>query len=131
MKKVTLLVAAVVSFGLLILIAQYFAPIRTYSSDRVEILGESISDHGVELSFRPLAESMYYCPGANFTLNGSTIHFELVRAKVGDQSPVDVPAVSEEGGRLSVTFPFPGASWQKGDIVELVDSDGKHYGPCG
>ncbi len=129
MKKIALLAASVVSLGLLMQIARSLGSSQIYAPDAVKILAEGISEHGLELIFRPLAETTHYCPGANFTLKGSTIHYELVRARVGDEPPVDVPAIPEKSGGLRVTFPFPNANWQKGDVVELVDSAGEHYGP--
>ena len=99
-----------------------------YRPDEIKILGEGITDRGVVLWFRAPAETLYYCPGARYRTEGTDIHYELVRSSTTEEQAVDVKARLQKDGSLKVTFPFPGGEHEAGDVVQLVDSNGRGHG---
>ncbi len=100
----------------------------TYEPNDVKVLGEGVSDQGITLKFRPPLESAYHCPGVTYTVERSAIRFSYVRSPINGTASIDIKVKQEKDGSLSVTFPFPNNKWEKGDTVELVDSNGKGRG---
>ena len=98
---------------------------RSYDPRRMEIVGEGVTDQGVEIAFRLPGEGPHYCAGADFTVSGDEIRFRLVRARVGENPKVDVKARRKEDGSYLLAFPW---DWQRSKTVELVDETGRKYG---
>jgi hypothetical protein len=99
-----------------------------YAPDKIVVRAEGLHEDGLTLHFRPPSEVGYCCPGVRFRHEGSAIHYEYVRSRVGENVPVDIAVKNEQNGDLSVTFPFLGGKWEKGDRIELIDSRGKSHG---
>jgi hypothetical protein len=129
MKRICLAVFAAVVVSLVAWAVILFAsPRETYHPRDVTILAEGVTDDGPQLVFRVPLETMFYCPGARHRIEGTAIHYEVVRSSIESEPLVDAKAVQREDGSLRVTFPFPSGSWRKGDVFELVDSTGKRRG---
>ena len=128
-SKIIGLVILTLVLGVLLVTILYVDDGQTiYEPNSVKVLGEGVSDQGITLKFRPPPESAYHCPGVTYSVERSVIRFSYVRSPINGTASVDIRAKQEKDGGLSVTFPFPNNKWEKGDTVELIDSNGKGRG---
>jgi len=98
---------------------------KVYSPKDVKIISEGITDKGLELTFLPMAESVYYCPGVIYEQKGSQVYFKFVRRNRNKKdADIHLSATQEKDGSLSVTFPFP----KDQERIELINSLGKSLG---
>ena len=96
-----------------------------YNPKDIKIVSEGVTETGLKLTFRPMAESMYYCPGVIYEQKGSQIYFKYVRCNIKQKdADIHLRAVPEKNGNLSVTFPFP----KNQKRIELVNSLGERFG---
>ena len=126
MKKTMIILAAVLFFAIIVL--SHAQSRKHYDSSDIEITAEGIQPEGIALHFRTPMDDGHYCPGANYEIEGSKIHYQLVRCPSGREYEVDVVAEQDLNGNLMVTFPFPNGKWVKGNVVELIDVNGKGHG---
>jgi hypothetical protein len=136
MQRITLVTGALGSVMLLAVLGGC-QDRATYPPKDVEIVSERAGGEGITITFRPKAESIFDCPGVRFATHGpsiefeqasrhrtSVIHYEYVRSQIRQNEPVDIKAKYVKDGSLSVTFPYPGGRWEKGDRIVLFDSSG-------
>jgi hypothetical protein len=103
-----------------------------YDPDEIKVTAEGLMNEGIALRFSPPSESGYCCPGVRTRYQGQSIHYEFVRAPIGDNNVhVDVRAEDMKDGTCRVLFPYPGGRFEKGDRVELIDSKGRGRGSWG
>src|SRR5262245_10004431 len=97
-----------------------------YAASNVEVSAIAVSDNGLQLYFQPPDESGYFCPGVRIRREGSVIHYEYARSRIGRNVLVDIPIENDDmDGYLRVTFPYPNGKWAPGEHIELIDSNGK------
>jgi len=131
MKKTLAVVFAVIVVGLVTLTTVILLGQRgIYRPDEVEFLAEGATPEGPRIMFQPPLEDTHHCPGARYTIKGTAIHYELVRAPNGSDITVDAESVERQDGSLCITFPYPAGHWRKGDVYQLVNSAGESHGLC-
>ena len=100
---------------LLLLIALFFVPQPASADDFYgveqlhikEILTRKNGD--VEISYHPMAETLYHCPGANVKITPKGYELSFVRSWYKTTPKVDYPAVYDKERKLSVlTVPAAG-----------------------
>lgn len=76
-----------------------------YSKDQVESV-ELISAQGGQhkVLFRPMLESLYFCPGAIVQETSTNQEVRLVRCSISQDCKVDIPAERLQDGSLSISL---------------------------
>lgn len=93
---------------------------KQYEKSNVEILSVDGSFTGkTEIKYRPILESMYYCPGASLRHEGNREKVTLVRCKINEKCPVDVIAEKLVQGEFKLVI------LSSSDLIDLVFSDGE------
>jgi len=114
--------------AIIILMAIFFTGCsedKIYYPKDVKIISEGITEEGLKLTFRPMPESMYSCPGVTYEKKGDQIFFEFVRRNVNRKdTDIHLSAIQDADGNLSVTFPMS----ETQERIELINSSGKSLG---
>jgi len=93
---------------------------KQYEKANVEILSvQRLSSGSTEILYKPILESMYYCPGANLRQDGGREKVTLVRCGIHEKCSVDVIAETGAQGQWKVVIPSGQAT------IDLVFSDGE------
>ncbi|OGS19594.1 MAG: hypothetical protein A2219_07335 [Elusimicrobia bacterium RIFOXYA2_FULL_50_26] len=93
---------------------------KQYEKSNVEILSVYGTVTGTtEITYQPMLDSMYYCPGANVRHEGERQKVSLVRCKINNKCPVDVIAekLAQDQWKLVIS--------SAPDKIDLVFSDGE------
>jgi hypothetical protein len=70
----------------------------SYSADQVEIQQVSLAEDGkVKITFRVMAETVWYCPGADAATKKDRIELTFVRAWFKKTPKVTCPTVADKG----------------------------------
>ena len=78
---------------------------ETYDSSSVELISVNVSAAGkTEILYRPMLDSLYYCPGARIRHEADRQKLSLVRCKINDTCTVDVPAENLGQGQWKLTL---------------------------
>lgn len=84
-------------------------PVEYYRPEQVEVEHVSVDSAGhVEVDFRTMAETLYYCPGIDFERDGDTVYLAFVRRGIrrGDDGVMRV--ATPMGDRWRVELDAPG-----------------------
>lgn len=77
-----------------------------YSQSQIEILSvNEVSPASTEVTYQPMLESMYYCPGAKVRQEGGRTKISFVRCKIKASCSVDVNAEKLDDGEWKVIIP--------------------------
>lgn len=55
---------------------------KIYDPSQVKIVSEGLTANGIKLTFRPLKETMFYCPGVLYQRQGDQIHFNFIKREI-------------------------------------------------
>jgi hypothetical protein len=69
----------------------------------------------LEISYRPLSESLYFSPGISLSAHSDHIEILFVRCPIKDKCPVSHAAEPGAEGMLSVVIPLPTVPVRAGD----------------
>jgi hypothetical protein len=112
----------IVTFGLFVslLITACGGTMKQYEKSNVEILSvEEPLDGKTEIVYRPILDSMYYCPGAHIRHEGERQKVSFIRCQISEKCPADVIAekLAQNQWKLVVS--------SEADKIDLVFSDGE------
>ena len=93
---------------------------KQYKKGNVEILSvQQLPSGSTEILYRPILETMYYCPGASRRQDGGREKVVFVRCGINEKCPVDVVAEKISQGQWKIVIP------SEQDSIDLVFSDGE------
>lgn len=91
-----------------------------YEKANVEIiLAQQLSSGNTEVMYRPMLDSVYYCPGVRIRQDDGREKVSFVRCGIKDKCLVDVVAEKKDQGIWRIVIP---SSLEK---IDLVFSDGE------
>lgn len=96
--------AAILAFSAGVAACKEQSEMDTYSKDQItEISAAAVAD-GVEVSVRPILETMHYLAGAMLAERDGQRVLTLVRCGLKGKCPADLPAELLEGGVFRITL---------------------------
>jgi len=110
----------VVIFILNIALSACGGTMKQYEQANIEILSvQHISSGGTEIVFRPIFDSLYYCPGVSIRQDSNRKKISFVRCGIKEKCDVDAIAEKMDQGVLKVVVPAVPES------IDIVFGDGK------
>lgn len=116
MQRVTII------FGLLMVFSfsACGGTMKQYEKSEVAIISVDRSSAGeTQVTYQPILDSMYYCPGANVRQEGGRQKVSFVRCQIDRTCPVDVIAEKLGRGQLRVAIPIAA------EEIDVVFRDGE------
>ncbi len=93
---------------------------KQYEKSEVAIISVDRSSAGeTQVTYQPILDSMYYCPGANVRQEGGRQKVSFVRCQIDRACPVDVIAEKLGRGQLRVAIPIAA------EEIDVVFRDGE------
>lgn len=93
---------------------------KQYEQANIEILFvQHLSSGSTEILFRPILDSLYYCPGVSIRQDSSRQKISFVRCGIKEKCDVDAVAEKMDQGKLKVVVPSVPES------IDMVFRDGE------
>jgi hypothetical protein len=92
---------------------------KQYQKENIEILSiQQLPSGSTEIQYKPILESMYYCPGASIYEEGGRQKISLVRCGIKEKCNIDAIAEKLDQGIMKIVVPSTPES------IDFVFSDG-------
>lgn len=96
------------------------ATMKQYDKSDVEILSvRQLPSGGTEILYRPILDSLYYCPGARLRQDAGRQKISFVRCGIKEKCEIDVRAERVDKGAFKLLVPF------LPENIDMVFGDGE------